>query len=66
MKVLIKVLLFPDRRTRRDTRTLMMNDAVFYLIVVIQACGFVLQPDKSLPGSCLYDLVAVVVHHGSG
>ncbi|XP_005730213.1 ubiquitin carboxyl-terminal hydrolase 3 [Pundamilia nyererei] len=25
-----------------------------------------LQPEKSLPGSCLYDLVAVVVHHGSG
>ncbi|KAG7276244.1 hypothetical protein CRUP_018626, partial [Coryphaenoides rupestris] len=27
---------------------------------------FLLEPEKSLPGSCLYDLVAVVVHHGSG
>lgn len=26
----------------------------------------VLQPENSLPGRCLYDLVAVVVHHGSG
>ncbi|CAI5664143.1 ubiquitin carboxyl-terminal hydrolase 3 [Oreochromis niloticus] len=28
--------------------------------------GYLLEPEKSLPGSCLYDLVAVVVHHGSG
>uniref|UniRef100_A0A7N6AKW4 Ubiquitin carboxyl-terminal hydrolase n=1 Tax=Anabas testudineus TaxID=64144 RepID=A0A7N6AKW4_ANATE len=28
--------------------------------------GFLLEPENSLPGSCLYDLVAVVVHHGSG
>ncbi|XP_030222208.1 ubiquitin carboxyl-terminal hydrolase 3 isoform X2 [Gadus morhua] len=28
--------------------------------------AFLLEPEKSLPGSCLYDLVAVVVHHGSG
>lgn len=26
----------------------------------------VLQPENSLPERCLYDLVAVVVHHGSG
>ncbi|KAM6937534.1 ubiquitin carboxyl-terminal hydrolase 3 [Xenentodon cancila] len=28
--------------------------------------GYLLEPEKALPGSCLYDLVAVVVHHGSG
>uniref|UniRef100_A0A4W6DH64 Ubiquitin carboxyl-terminal hydrolase n=1 Tax=Lates calcarifer TaxID=8187 RepID=A0A4W6DH64_LATCA len=28
--------------------------------------GYLLEPENSLPGSCLYDLVAVVVHHGSG
>uniref|UniRef100_A0A8C9ZLD5 Ubiquitin carboxyl-terminal hydrolase n=1 Tax=Sander lucioperca TaxID=283035 RepID=A0A8C9ZLD5_SANLU len=28
--------------------------------------GYLLEPDNSLPESCLYDLVAVVVHHGSG
>ncbi|KAM9377950.1 ubiquitin carboxyl-terminal hydrolase 3 [Pholidichthys leucotaenia] len=28
--------------------------------------GYLLEPEKVLPGSCLYDLVAVVVHHGSG
>ncbi|XP_061577787.1 ubiquitin carboxyl-terminal hydrolase 3 [Cololabis saira] len=28
--------------------------------------GYLLEPGKALPGSCLYDLVAVVVHHGSG
>ncbi|XP_068595498.1 ubiquitin carboxyl-terminal hydrolase 3 [Brachionichthys hirsutus] len=28
--------------------------------------GYLLEPEISLPGSCLYDLVAVVVHHGSG
>ncbi|XP_066524523.1 ubiquitin carboxyl-terminal hydrolase 3 [Hoplias malabaricus] len=27
---------------------------------------YLLEPENSLPGSCLYDLVAVVVHHGSG
>uniref|UniRef100_A0A3Q1ENV8 Ubiquitin carboxyl-terminal hydrolase n=1 Tax=Acanthochromis polyacanthus TaxID=80966 RepID=A0A3Q1ENV8_9TELE len=28
--------------------------------------GYLLEPENSLPGSCLYDLAAVVVHHGSG
>eukprot|EP00064_Thunnus_orientalis_P000357 superscaffoldBa00000018_g357 len=28
--------------------------------------GYLLEPENSLPESCLYDLVAVVVHHGSG
>lgn len=28
--------------------------------------GYLLEPENSSPGSCLYDLVAVVVHHGSG
>ncbi|XP_054896096.1 ubiquitin carboxyl-terminal hydrolase 3 [Poeciliopsis prolifica] len=28
--------------------------------------GFLLEPENTLPGSCLYDLAAVVVHHGSG
>uniref|UniRef100_A0A3B4U1W5 Ubiquitin carboxyl-terminal hydrolase n=1 Tax=Seriola dumerili TaxID=41447 RepID=A0A3B4U1W5_SERDU len=28
--------------------------------------GYLLEPENALPGSCLYDLVAVVVHHGSG
>lgn len=28
--------------------------------------GYLLEPEDSLPGSCLYDLAAVVVHHGSG
>ncbi|XP_056271657.1 ubiquitin carboxyl-terminal hydrolase 3 isoform X2 [Pseudoliparis swirei] len=27
---------------------------------------YLLEPENSLPDSCLYDLVAVVVHHGSG
>ncbi|KAF0041077.1 hypothetical protein F2P81_006975 [Scophthalmus maximus] len=27
---------------------------------------YLLEPENSSPGSCLYDLVAVVVHHGSG
>uniref|UniRef100_A0AAQ5XJ29 Ubiquitin carboxyl-terminal hydrolase n=1 Tax=Amphiprion ocellaris TaxID=80972 RepID=A0AAQ5XJ29_AMPOC len=28
--------------------------------------GYLLEPENSFPGSCLYDLAAVVVHHGSG
>uniref|UniRef100_A0A671UP67 Ubiquitin carboxyl-terminal hydrolase n=1 Tax=Sparus aurata TaxID=8175 RepID=A0A671UP67_SPAAU len=28
--------------------------------------GYLLEPENSLPERCLYDLVAVVVHHGSG
>ncbi|KAL3061506.1 hypothetical protein OYC64_009636 [Pagothenia borchgrevinki] len=28
--------------------------------------GYLLEPDNALPDSCLYDLVDVVVHHGSG
>ncbi|KAM9754147.1 ubiquitin carboxyl-terminal hydrolase 3 [Menidia menidia] len=28
--------------------------------------NYLLEPENSLPGTCLYDLVAVVVHHGSG
>ncbi|KAM9855061.1 ubiquitin carboxyl-terminal hydrolase 3 [Aulostomus maculatus] len=28
--------------------------------------GYLLEPENLLPGSCLYDLVAIVVHHGSG
>ncbi|XP_060933364.1 ubiquitin carboxyl-terminal hydrolase 3 [Limanda limanda] len=28
--------------------------------------GYLLEPENSVPGSCLYDLAAVVVHHGSG
>uniref|UniRef100_A0A672J0V7 Ubiquitin carboxyl-terminal hydrolase n=1 Tax=Salarias fasciatus TaxID=181472 RepID=A0A672J0V7_SALFA len=28
--------------------------------------GYLLEPENSIPGSCLYDLAAVVVHHGSG
>ncbi|KAI3371293.1 hypothetical protein L3Q82_023910 [Scortum barcoo] len=28
--------------------------------------GYLLEPENSLPENCLYDLVAVVVHHGSG
>ncbi|XP_053128808.1 ubiquitin carboxyl-terminal hydrolase 3 isoform X3 [Hemicordylus capensis] len=27
---------------------------------------YLLEPENSVPGSCLYDLAAVVVHHGSG
>ncbi|CAN9499333.1 unnamed protein product [Ophioblennius macclurei] len=28
--------------------------------------GYLLEPENSIPRSCLYDLAAVVVHHGSG
>ncbi|KAJ8002429.1 hypothetical protein DPEC_G00158810 [Dallia pectoralis] len=28
--------------------------------------GYLLEPENSLPEGCLYDLAAVVVHHGSG
>ncbi|XP_047202919.1 ubiquitin carboxyl-terminal hydrolase 3 [Girardinichthys multiradiatus] len=28
--------------------------------------AFLLEPENTLPGNCLYDLAAVVVHHGSG
>lgn len=28
--------------------------------------GFLLEPEAATPDSCLYDLAAIVVHHGSG
>lgn len=28
--------------------------------------GYLLEPEAAAPGSCLYDLAAIVVHHGSG
>lgn len=36
------------------------------IIIFVVIFLFVLQPENSLPESCVYDLVAVVVHHGSG
>lgn len=53
------------------------NDVIYLNICYNQGLFFVhvnnhfyfvcfLQPENSLPESCVYDLVAVVVHHGSG
>ncbi|XP_029010369.1 ubiquitin carboxyl-terminal hydrolase 3 isoform X2 [Betta splendens] len=39
---------------------------VEFPLIDLDMRGFLLEPEISLPGSCVYDLVAVVVHHGSG